>query len=89
MRDAARQNLDSAQQAYGSYFARATWFRESVNALRRAPSSIGVFDVTPPSAAAFVRVTAPVLPAWSAAKTRGKAAVLPDELAKVCERLIL
>lgn len=88
MRDEARQNLQSAQQALDSYSAYATWFRESIDVVRRATSSNGIFDVTLPAATLFPSVTAPLLPAWSVAKTNGKAALLPDERAAVYERLI-
>jgi DNA-binding PucR family transcriptional regulator len=87
MRDEARQNLNAAQQALDSYSARATWFRESVDVVRRATTSNGAFNVALPAAAPFPQVSAPLLPAWSVAKSNGKAALLPDERAKIYERL--
>jgi hypothetical protein len=69
MRDEARQNLKSAQRAFDSYFARATWLRESVDVARRATSSDGVFNVPLPAAASFPGATAPLLPTWSVASS--------------------
>jgi hypothetical protein len=87
MRDEARQNLKSAQEAYDAYSARAAWLRESVDVVRRATSSNGIFDLTLPAAAPFPGNAAPLLPAWSVAKTNGNAALLPEERAEVYERL--
>jgi hypothetical protein len=86
MRGEARQNLDSAQRALDSYSARATWFRQSIDAARRVTSSNGVFDVTLPAAALSV-AAAPLLPGWSVAKINGKAALLSEERGEVYERL--
>jgi hypothetical protein len=87
MRNEARQNLKSAQDAFDSYSARAAWLRESVDAVRRATSSNGFFDLTLPDASPFPGNAAPLLPAWSVAKTNGNAALLAEERAEVYERL--
>ena len=87
MRNEARRNLKSAQDAFDHYSAQAAWFRESVDVVGRATPSNGVFDLTLPAAAPFPGNDAPLLLAWSVAKTNGVAALLPEERAEVYERL--
>jgi hypothetical protein len=87
MRDEAWQNLSSAQRAFDTYSARATWLRASVETVRHATPSDGVLEVTLPAAPPFPTAAAPLLPVWLVAKTNGKVALLPEERAEVYERL--
>lgn len=87
MRAEAQNNRPVFENAISSGIATFAWDRSLVAALTQATSQNGMVDVTLPAHQPIPVAPNPARATWTIAKTNGKAALLPDNLAETFNRL--
>ena len=69
------------------YRARVDWENHAASALRAAPAAQGTITVTLPALLPVPPAMAPSRAVWAVAKSSGKVALLPENLAQVLDRV--
>lgn len=86
MRAEAQNNRPVFERTISSEIAHLAWDRSLVAALTEASPQNGTVDITVPHHQPFPTLT-PARATWTIARTNGKAALLPDNLAETYNRL--
>jgi hypothetical protein len=81
------ENLRPLDSDIASYLAQSDWETSAAASLRAAPVVRGLVVVTLPSAPPFPFALVPSRAVWTLAKSSGKVALVPENLAQVFDRL--